>query len=168
MTGTSNLVEPNQKPRPPVFTSDAVVRDALARYLDVVARRLRDAGHRVGGPILAPPEQRLAGTLTLPSPSPSPSGTAAAVGLVAEWNEETGWSTRREPPDQARPGGERGYLHLGLVPAPVIAAQFITDTLTVSDGGSGGADRAAPTHPAQFRYRTGRGEHLLGRLTRAT
>jgi hypothetical protein len=89
--------------------------------------------------------------------------------LVAGWNEETGWSTRRDSPD--RRGGERRHLHLGLILAPVIAAQFITDALTQAVGGGGdrdGGDRAVPSYAAQFRYRTGRAEHLLGRLTRAT
>jgi hypothetical protein len=163
MTTAGRLLEPALKSSPPAFTSDAVVREALAHYLAAVAQRLRRAGHRVSGPTLASPDEHLAATLTA-SPTPS---TAHPALVTASWNEETGWSTRRDQPDQ--PNSARRYLHQGLVPAPTLAAQFITATTTAA---SSGAPTAVPglaiaDYPLQFRYRTGRAEHLLTQLTRA-
>ena len=109
MSTTGRLLEPALN-SPPAFTSDAVVRHALARYLAAVAERLRCAGHRVGCPSLSPPDEHLAGTLTASS-APNPIQPAL---VVASWNEETGWSTRRDLPGQ--PSGARQYLHQGLVP----------------------------------------------------
>src|SRR5882724_2105202 len=120
MSATGRLLEPALNSPPPAFTSDAVVRQALARYLAAVAERLRRAGHRVSCPTLAPPDEHLAGTLTASS-APNPTHPAL---VVDSWNEAMGWSTRRDRPD--RPSGARRYLHQGLVPTPTLAAQFIT------------------------------------------
>jgi hypothetical protein len=85
---------------------------------------------------------------------------------VACWNEETGWSTRRDQPN--RPTSARRYLHQRLVPAAVLAAQFIT--AAIHRGGSTPRYRGAGRSglPMQFRYRTGRAEYLPTQLTRAT
>jgi hypothetical protein len=165
MTAAGRVREPALKSSPPAFTSDVVVREALVRYLGAVTERLRRAGHWVSGPRLALPDEHLAATLTA-SPAPS---TARAALVVASWNEETGWSTRRDQPDQ--PGSARRYLHQGLVPAPTLAAQFITAAVT-SAAVASAAVTAVPglaiaDYPLQFRYRTGRAEYLLTQLTRA-
>jgi hypothetical protein len=90
--------------------------------------------------------------------------------VVASWNEETGWSTRRDQPDQ--PSGARRYLHLCLVPAPTLATQVIAAAIHSAAVTSAGDDAAVPglaiaDFPLQFRYRTGRAVHLLTQLTRA-
>ncbi|WP_445183549.1 DUF6292 family protein [Pseudonocardia sp. Cha107L01] len=157
MTAAGRVREPALKSSPRAFTSDVVVREALARYLGAVAERLRRAGHWVSGPTLALPDEHLAATLTA---SPAPSKARAAL-VVASWNEETGWSTRRDQPDQ--PGSARRYLHLCLVPAPTLAAQFITAAVT----SAAVPGLAIADYPLQFRYRTGRAEYLLTQLTRA-
>jgi hypothetical protein len=165
MTTAGRILEPALKSSPPAFTSDGVVREALARYLAAVAEPLRSAGHRVSGPTLASPDERLDGSL-----SASASASAANPALVvASWNEETGWSTR-DRPDQ--PSGARRYLHQGLVPAPTLAAQFITAVIHSAAVTRAGGDTAVPglaiaDYPLQFRYRTGRAEHLLTQLSRA-
>jgi hypothetical protein len=171
MTTAGRLLEAALKSPPPAFTSDAAVREALGRYLVAVAKRLQRAGHRVSGPTLASPDERLAGTLT----ASAADSTAHPALVVASWNEETGWSTRRDQPDQ--PSSARRYLHQGLVPASTLAAQFITAVLTSTVIHSAavtrtGGDAAIPRlaladYPLQFRYRTGRAEHLLTQLTRA-
>lgn len=166
MTTTGRLLETALNSSPPALTSDAMVREALARYLAAVAQRLRSAGHRVSCPTLAPPDEHLAGTLTA-SAAPS---TAHPALVVASWNEETGWSTRRDQPDQ--PSSARRYLHQNLVPAPTLAAQFITAAVTITAVTRVGDNTAIPglttaDYPRQFRYRTGRAEHLLTQLTRA-
>jgi hypothetical protein len=79
------------------LTSDAAVRDALACYLGAVAQRLRYFGHRVSGPILAPPRERLAGILT--PPAPPAEGTARSAWLVAGWKK----GNRLVHPPRSRP-----------------------------------------------------------------
>ena len=172
MTAADRLLESALKPGPPAFTSDAAVREALTRYLSTVANYLHGTGHRVNGPTLAPPGERLAGTCTLTATAAS--GDANLGLVVASWNEETGWSTRRDQPNQ--PTSVRRYLHQRLIPAPALAAHFIiaaihSDALS-TDVSAGGAPAVAglaiADYPMQFLYRTGRAEHLLTQLTHAT
>ena len=175
MTTAGKVPKSALKPAPPAFTSDAAVREALARYLTAVAQYLHGTGPRVSGPTLAPPGERLAGTLIAPATNSKDNRGL----VVARWNEETGWSTRRDHPNQ--PTSTRRYLHQRLVPAPALAAQFITaathsDALTSTDVSTDVSADGAPAvaaltvadYPMQFRYRTGRAEHLLTQLTRAT
>jgi hypothetical protein len=86
MTAADRLLESALKPGPPAFTSDAAVREALTRYLSTVANYLHGTGHRVSGPTLAPPGERLAGTCTLTATAAS--GDANLGLVVASWNEE--------------------------------------------------------------------------------
>ena len=162
MTTASGVREPATKPAPTTaYTSDEAVREALARYLTAVAEQLRGIGHRVSGPTLAPPGERLAGTLT----APAANGDANPGVVVASWNEETGWSTRRDRPHQ--PTSTRRYLHQRLLPAPTLAAQFIAAATHRGGGAPAAVGLAVADHPMQFRYRTGRAEQLLTQLTHA-
>jgi hypothetical protein len=155
-------------PDPLTLSGDTVVRHALTGYLGAVVARLRAAGHRVSGPTLARPEEPLTGSCTL---------TESTIQLMeVTWSEETGWSARCERPCLARGMSPRHYLHLSLIPAPAIAAAFITTVLqaTGTDGQpeparlAAAVGRAGADYPQRFRYRSGRAEHLLTRLTRAT
>jgi hypothetical protein len=170
MTTAGKVPKSAPKPAPPAFTSDAAVREALARYLTAVAQYLHGTGPQVSGPTLAPPGELLAGTLLAPATNSKDNRGL----VVARWNEETGWSTRRDHPNQ--PTSIRRYLHQRLVPAPALAAQFITAALhsdvppaptPSADVAPAVAGLAVRDYPRQFRYRTGRAEHLLTQLTRA-
>jgi hypothetical protein len=170
MTTAGKVPKSAPKPGPPAFTSDAAVREALARYLTAVAQYLHGTGPQVSGPTLAPPGELLAGTLLAPATNSKDNRGL----VVARWNEETGWSTRRDHPNQ--PTSIRRYLHQRLVPAPALAAQFITAALhsdvppaptPSADVAPAVAGLAVRDYPRQFRYRTGRAEHLLTQLTRA-